>query len=93
MNRVLISCLSLAAAATHLFAAERPHILLVMTDDMGFSDLGCYGGEVGTPTLDRLAMDGLRFSQFYNTTKSERVNLTAAHPERSWNASRRNGIK
>ena len=47
----------------------RPDIVLVMVDDMGFSDIGCYGGEVRTPTLDRLAANGLRFTQFYNTAR------------------------
>ena len=50
-------------------AAERPNIVLVMADDLGFSDLGCYGGEIETPTLDSLAANGLRFRQFYNTAK------------------------
>ncbi len=45
---------------------SRPNILLIMVDDMGFSDLGCYGGEIHTPNLDQLASNGLRFSQFYN---------------------------
>jgi len=44
----------------------RPNILLVLADDMGFSDVGCYGGEIETPQLDRLAAGGLRFTQFYN---------------------------
>ena len=52
-----------------VFADERPNIVLVMVDDMGFSDLGCYGGEIDTPNLDRLATSGLRFSQFYNGAK------------------------
>ena len=47
----------------------RPNILLIMADDMGFSDIGCYGSEIRTPTLDRLAANGLRFSQFYNTAR------------------------
>src|SRR5512137_2044590 len=46
--------------------AARPSIILVLADDMGFSDLGCYGSEIQTPNLDRLAAGGLRFSQFYN---------------------------
>ena len=50
-----------------LGAQERPNILLMMADDMGFSDVGCYGGEIDTPHLDSLAMGGLRFTQFYNT--------------------------
>ena len=44
----------------------RPNIILIMADDLGYSDLGCYGGEIRTPNLDRLARNGLRFSQFYN---------------------------
>jgi len=48
---------------------SRPNIVLIMVDDMGYSDIGCYGGEVQTPNLDQLAKDGLRFTQFYNTAK------------------------
>lgn len=47
-------------------ATPRPNIVLILADDMGFSDAGCYGGEIQTPNLDRLAAEGLRFSQFYN---------------------------
>jgi len=47
-------------------SGERPNIVLIMVDDMGFSDIGCYGGEIDTPHLDRLAADGLRFTRFYN---------------------------
>ena len=57
--------------AVPLTAAEptRPNILLIVADDMGFSDAGCYGGEIATPNLDRLAKNGLRFTQFYNTAR------------------------
>ena len=57
--------------------ASRPNIVLIMADDLGFSDLGCYGSEIKTPNLDRLANNGLRFTQFYNTAKchSSRVSL------------------
>ena len=48
---------------------ERPNILLIMADDMGWSDIGCYGGEIDTPNIDRLAEQGMRFTQFYNTAK------------------------
>jgi arylsulfatase A-like enzyme len=48
-------------------AAGRPNILLIMADDMGYSDIGCYGGEIHTPNLDKLAAGGIRFTQFYNT--------------------------
>ncbi len=47
--------------------AKRPNIVLIMADDMGFSDIGCYGSEIQTPNLDSLAQGGLRFTQFYNT--------------------------
>ena len=46
--------------------SEQPNILLIMADDMGYSDIGCYGGEINTPNLDQLAEEGLRFTQFYN---------------------------
>lgn len=67
MKRVLcILCLALVSAAT---AAPRPNILLILADDLGYSDLGCYGGEISTPRLDGLAEQGLRFTQFYNTSR------------------------
>lgn len=47
----------------------RPNIVLILADDMGYSDIGCYGSEIETPTLDRLANEGLRFSQFYNSPR------------------------
>jgi arylsulfatase len=64
----------LAAAATLLqvsaaaaAAAPRPNIVVILVDDMGFSDISCYGSEIPTPNLDKLAAGGLRFTQFYNT--------------------------
>ncbi len=48
----------------------RPNILFILADDLGYSDLGCYGGEIQTPNLDRLAQNGLRFSRFYNAGRS-----------------------
>jgi len=51
------------------FNNKRPNFILIMVDDMGYSDLGCYGGEVKTPNIDKLAKKGLRFTQFYNTAK------------------------
>ena len=50
-------------------ATARPNILLIVAVDMGYSDLGCYGGEIAPPNLDRLARNGLRFTQFYNTAR------------------------
>lgn len=56
--------------------ASKPNIVLIMVDDMGFSDLGCYGGEVMTPNLDQLAASGIRFTQFYNCAKCETTRTT-----------------
>ena len=49
--------------------SDKPNVVLILNDDMGFSDIGCYGGEIATPNLDRLAAGGLRFTQFYNTAR------------------------
>ena len=49
------------------YGQNRPNVIIVMADDMGWSDIGCYGSEIETPNLDRLAKNGLRFTQFYNT--------------------------
>lgn len=65
---------------------SRPNILLILNDDMGFSDIGCYGGEIETPNLDRLAAAGLRYSQFYNTARcspSRASLLTGLHPHQT----------
>ncbi len=50
-------------------ASERPNIVVILVDDMGWSDIGCYGGEIETPHLDQLAQNGVRFTQFYNTAR------------------------
>ncbi len=65
---------------------ERPNIVLIMLDDMGFSDLGCYGGEIKTPNIDRLAADGLTFTQFYNAGRccpTRASLLTGLHPHQA----------
>ena len=49
---------------------NRPNIIVILADDLGYSDLGCYGGEIQTPNLDKLAQKGLRFNSFYNTSRS-----------------------
>src|SRR4051812_47297704 len=49
--------------------ARQPNILIILADDLGFTDLGCYGGEIETPQLDAVAKAGLRFTQFYNTAR------------------------
>ncbi|WP_234820840.1 sulfatase-like hydrolase/transferase [Sinorhizobium medicae] len=66
--------------------SKRPNIVLVLADDMGFSDLGCYGGEISTPNLDSLARRGARFTQFYNTARcspSRASLLTGLHPHQT----------
>lgn len=63
-----------------------PNIIIILADDMGYSDIGCYGGEIETPNLDRLAKDGLRYSQFYNTARcspSRASLLTGLHPHQT----------
>jgi len=54
---------------SHRPSTTKPNILLIMADDMGFSDIGCYGGEINTPNLDKLAAGGIRFTQFYNAAR------------------------
>lgn len=75
-------CLS---AAPCLNAAEKPNILYILADDLGFSDLGCFGGEIETPVLDSLAEGGVRLTQFYNTGRccpSRAAILTGQYPHR-----------
>ena len=62
----LCGCLSAGRGGAAPRADKRPNIVLIMADDMGFSDIGCYGGEISTPNIDSLAAGGLRFTQFYN---------------------------
>lgn len=66
---VLILGGALPLSAAESAAKSRPNFILIMVDDMGYSDLGCYGGEVDTPNIDMLAKNGVRFTQFYNTAK------------------------
>jgi arylsulfatase A-like enzyme len=79
MNRFVLALLFSAFVLAHAFSlgADQPNIVVIMTDDLGFSDLGCYGSEIDTPALDALAANGVKFSQFYNTAKchSSRVSL------------------
>lgn len=74
-----IKCLFFVATTVSFFCfgrivvaeqnASGPNIVVIMSDDMGFSDIGCYGGEIDTPNLDHLASQGIRFTQFYNTSR------------------------
>src|SRR5687767_11346668 len=77
MNRfVLLIVTGVAITLTHIAEAQapaakptRPNIVVILADDFGFSDLGCYGSEIATPNIDRLAAHGLRFTQFYNAAR------------------------
>ncbi|WP_460166920.1 arylsulfatase [Thermostilla marina] len=81
---VFVALLSLTAFTAGAICSQstaqepsRPNIVIIMADDMGFSDLGCYGGEIETPHIDSLAATGLRYTQFYNTSRcwTTRVSL------------------
>jgi len=81
------ACLNLRAAA--LDPKDHPNIILILTDDMGYGDVGCYGGEFApTPNIDRLAREGIRFAQYYSAApicSASRAGLTTGmYPER-WN--------
>jgi arylsulfatase len=67
IGRLLLSLCFVLSLFAPARAADRPNIVIIMVDDMGFSDIGCYGSEIPTPHLDALAAGGVRFSQFYNT--------------------------
>jgi arylsulfatase len=72
LARTVLAVSLLMAGGDFLFAAKTnppPNIIILLADDMGFSDLGCFGGEIQTPNLDRLAAHGVRFTQFYNTSR------------------------
>ncbi len=71
IRRTFLKTAALGAAATAARGGgrPRPNILVILVDDMGYSDIGCFGGEIETPTLDRLAAGGVRFTQFYNTSR------------------------
>ena len=74
--------LAIAALAT-ASAAKKPNILVVLFDDLGYSDLGCYGGEIATPNIDSLAKHGLRFTHMSNSARccpTRASLLTGLHP-------------
>ncbi|MHC4842429.1 MAG: sulfatase-like hydrolase/transferase, partial [Planctomycetota bacterium] len=66
---VIPGCSSILKSPKNNYSTTRPNIILIMADDMGYSDIGCYGGEIETPNIDSLADNGIRFTQFYNTAR------------------------
>ncbi len=68
LKSILTFCLC-ALVAVDVTAADRPNIILILADDLGYSDLGCYGGEIDTPNIDALASGGVRFTQLYNSAR------------------------
>ena len=68
-NTALLVSGTVLLVSASVGAAPRPNILIILSDDMGWSDIGCYGGEIRTPNLDALAAKGLRFTQFYNCAR------------------------
>ena len=76
----------IAASLCLLRGAERPNLVIILSDDVGYSDLGCYGGEIATPHLDALARGGMRFTQFYNTARccpTRAALLTGLYPHQA----------
>jgi arylsulfatase A-like enzyme len=85
LSRFLSIIYAIGILVTPASAAKQPNILYVLADDLGFSDLGCFGGEIRTPTLDALASGGVRLTQFYNTGRccpSRAALLTGQYPHR-----------
>jgi arylsulfatase len=86
MIRHLVSAIWCAAMAGPVSAAAPPNVVIILADDLGFSDIGCYGGEIATPNLDALAAGGLKFSQFYNAARccpTRAALLTGLHPHQA----------
>ena len=64
----------------------KPNVIVILTDDMGYSDIGCFGSEIKTPNIDRLAANGLRFTRFYNTSRCSPTRaslLTGLYPHQA----------
>lgn len=89
MHSRVIPLVFLASACfcSHVLAQpQKPNIVIIVADDFGFSDLGCYGSEIKTPNLDKLAKNGLRFVQFYNTPRccpSRAALMTGLYPHQT----------
>jgi arylsulfatase len=83
---VLVAVFLFVPHTTRAADAPRPNVIVILADDMGFSDLGCYGGEIHTPNIDRLAREGVRFAQFYNMARccpTRAALLTGLYPHQA----------
>jgi arylsulfatase len=93
--RILFVALLISAPISANAKDDRPNILVIMADDLGFADVGCFGSEIETPNLDELASNGLRFTQFYNTAKchSSRICLlTGLYANQAGQESLKHGV-
>jgi len=70
MKNSILFVIGTFSISTMVAAEKQPNIIVILADDLGFSDLGCYGGEIETPVLDNLAEQGLRMTQMYNSSRS-----------------------
>ena len=80
----ILVLLIVPARASVAAAPSKPNVVIILADDMGYSDAGCYGGEIHTPNIDRLAAGGIRFTDFHNTA---RCWPSRARRVRSWRPS------
>ncbi|TRX62034.1 galactose-1-epimerase [Fulvivirga sp. M361] len=83
---LLINLITSCTSSADPLTGSKPNIIIIMADDLGYSDLGCYGSEIKTPNLDRLAAGGLKFTQFYNAGRcspSRAALLTGLHPHKA----------
>ncbi|MCZ6674601.1 MAG: arylsulfatase, partial [Verrucomicrobia bacterium] len=83
MKKIFCGLFIIVGNLVSLAGADRPNIVLILVDDMGWSNIGCYGGMVETPNIDRLAWDGVRFDQFYNAARccpTRATLMTGLHP-------------
>jgi arylsulfatase len=82
----MLACCTITTAPLPAGAASPPNVVVILVDDMGFSDIGCYGGEITTPNLDKLAQAGVRFTQFHNTARccpTRAALLTGLYPHQA----------
>src|SRR3990170_7428 len=85
LSAIFASLGTAQGAASSVASRERPNFLIIMADDLGYSDIGAYGGEIATPNIDRLSAEGVSFTNFYNMSRcspSRASLLTGRYPHR-----------